>query len=93
MQRLCRWAEELVAQLEQEKQQQQQQPLPLPPPPQSPLLVPTVAAVAFVLLLPVAAAAHVPVVPVHFDPTVLAQVAALKAGPRVGPSPATVQDV
>ena len=61
------------------------------PPQPSPPLVPTVAATALVSLPP--AAAPAPAVPVRFNPAVLAKLAALKAGPRVGSSPATVLDV
>ena len=86
--RLQMWAEEQVAQVEQEQQGQQEQPLPPPPAPLP--TVPTVAAAAFVSPLPVA---RVPVAPMRFDPAVLAQVAALKSGPRVGPSPATVLEM
>ena len=88
VQRLCQWAEQQVAELEQADEQ-----APLPPPPPPPPLVPTVAAAAFVSPSHVAAPVPDPVVPVRFDPAVLAQVAALKSGPRVGPSPATVLDM
>ena len=83
VQRLCQWAKGQVAQLELELEQEQQ-------PPQQPVAV---TAVAFATPVPRAAAPPVPVVPVRFDPDVLAQVAALKAGPRVGPSPATVLEM
>lgn len=88
--RLCQWAERQVAELEQVTEEVEAQPQPQPQP--SPPLVPTVAAAAFVSPPLVAAAAPVPVVRV-FDPTVLERAAALKAGPRVGSSPATVLNV
>jgi hypothetical protein len=80
---LCRWAEGQVAQLEQGVEQPQPQPQPPP-------TVPTVAAAAFVSPLPVA---PVPRVQFIADSATLAKVAALKVGPRVGPSPATVLEM
>ena len=77
-----------MAELEQVMEQvEAAAPPPLQPQP-SPPLVPTVAATA--LVSPPPAAVPVLAVPVRFDPAVLAQVAALKAGPRVGSSPANI---
>ena len=88
--RLCQWAERQVAELEQVTEQVE---APLQQPQPSPPLVPTVAATAFVSPPPVAAAAHIPSVAVRFDPATLAKMAALKAGPRVGLSPAAVLEM
>lgn len=87
--RLCTWTEGQVAQLQQENQEQQ-----LPPPPPPLPTVPTVYAAPFVSPLPVAPVPRVQG-PVQFiaDSATLAKVAALKAGPRVGPSPATVLEM
>jgi len=86
--RLQVWAEERVTELELEQPQPQppQPPPPVQPPPPA-MAVPTVVAAAAFASPP----APVPVV--EWDPTVLARVAALKAGPRVGPSPASVTDI
>jgi hypothetical protein len=90
--RLQAWAEERVEELELE----QRQPPPPPPQPQPSPPMPTVAATAFMSPMPVApvaaARADAPVGFV-FDGAALARAAALKAGPRVGISPATVLEM